>query len=224
MQAVGHSAWAATIVPVPKQDDSIRICGTTNKLTVNQVLDVDKYPLSKRNELFACFARGKKFIKSDMSHAYNQLMLDSNSSNFVTINTHKSLFRFTRLPFGVASPSAIIQKTMDQLLQGLPRIICYIHDILIAGQTDEEYWRNVRAVLQRLQNNGIHITKEKCSFIQESVTYLGCCVSAKGLSPTKVKMKAIAEVPSANNVQPLCSFLGLMNYYGRFIPNLSNML
>ena len=159
-----------------------------------------------------------------MSHAYNQLMLDSNSSNFVTINTHKGLFRFTRLPFGVVSPSAIIQKTMDQLLQELPRIICYIDDILIASETDEEYWQNVRAVLQRLQNNGIHIMNEKCSFMQESVTYLGCCVSAKGLSPTKVKMKAIAEVPSANNVQPLCSFLRLMNYYGRFIPNLSNML
>ena len=159
-----------------------------------------------------------------MSHGYNQLMLDNNSRNFVTINTHKGLFRFTCLPFGVASPPAIFQTTMNQLVQVLPQIICYIDDILIAGETDEEYWRNVRAVLQRLQNNGIHITKEKRSFMQESVTYLGFCVSAKGLLPTKVKMKAIAEAPSPNNVQQLCSFLRLLNYYGRFIPNLSNML
>ena len=79
LEAVDHSEWAAPIVPVPKQDGSIRICGTTNKLTVNQVLNVDKYPLPKRNELFGCLAGGKKLTKLNISHAYNQLMLDNNS-------------------------------------------------------------------------------------------------------------------------------------------------
>ena len=74
LEAVDHSEWTAPIVPVPKQDGSIRICGDY-KLTVNQV-DVDKYPLPKPNELFACLVRGKKFTKLNMSHAYNQLMLD----------------------------------------------------------------------------------------------------------------------------------------------------
>ena len=84
-------------------------------------------------------------------------------------------------------------------MHGLARIICYIDNSLIVGETDEQYWQNVRAVLQKLQNYGIRIMKEKCSFMQESVTYLGFCVSAKGLSPTKVKTKAIAEAPSPNN-------------------------
>ena len=76
------------------------------------------------------------------------------------INTHTGLFRFTHLFFGVASAPAIFQKTMDQLLQGLPRVICYIDNILKTGETDEEHWRNVRAMLQKLQNNGIRIRKE----------------------------------------------------------------
>ena len=110
LEAVDPSQWA--VVLVPKQDGSIRICGDY-KLTVNQGLDVDKYPLPTPNELFACLAGGKKFTKLDMSCAYNQIMLDNNLKNFDAINTHKGLFRFTRLPFGVSSAPAIFQKTMD---------------------------------------------------------------------------------------------------------------
>ena len=136
LKALDHSKWAAPIVPVPKQDGSVRI-RWDYRLTVNQILNVDKYSLPKPNELFACLAEGMKFTKLDMSHAYNQLMLDNNSRNFVTINTHKGLFRFKRLPFGVTSAPVILQKTMDQLLQGLPPVSCYIDDILRMSETDE---------------------------------------------------------------------------------------
>ena len=97
---------------------------------------------------------------------------------------------------------------MQRLLRG----ICYIDEILITGETDKEQRRKVRAVLQRLQNNGIRIRKEKPSFMQESVIYLELfCASANGLSPTIDKLKAIAEAPSPINVQQL-----LMGMKGRF--------
>ena len=104
-----HSKWAAPIVPVPKKDGTLRICGDF-KVTVNPYLDVDQHPLPKPT----------KFTKLDLSSAYQQLLLDEESSKLVTINIQKGLFRFTRLQFGVASAPAVFQCTMDITLQGLP--------------------------------------------------------------------------------------------------------
>jgi len=93
IQKVTHSEWAAPIVPVPKKDGKFRICGDY-KLTVNQSLDVDQYPLPKPEDLFATLGGGKTFSKLDLSQAYQQLMLDEESSKYVTINTHRGLYRY----------------------------------------------------------------------------------------------------------------------------------
>ena len=101
LQSVEHSEWAAPIVPVPRKMDHSYL--QRFKVTINPYLDVDQYPLPKPSELFACLTGGKKFTKLDMSSAYQQIMLDEESSKLVTINTHKGLFRYARIPFGVAS-------------------------------------------------------------------------------------------------------------------------
>ena len=99
---VQFSKWAAPIVPVVKQNGSIRICGDF-KVTINQASQVDTYPLPKIEDLFTKLSGGKYFSKLDLSQAYLQLPLEDSSKEFVTINTHKGLFRYNRLPFGVAS-------------------------------------------------------------------------------------------------------------------------
>ena len=134
IKKVAHSEWAAPIVPVPKKNGKFRICGDY-KVTINQALDVDQYPLPKPEDLFATLAGGKKFSKLDLSQAYQQLPLDEESMKYVTINTHRGLYRCTRLPFGVASAPALFQKLMDSVLQGIQHVICYIDDILVTGST-----------------------------------------------------------------------------------------
>ena len=132
LEPVRTSEWATPIVVVPKKEGNIRICGDY-KVTVNPALAVDIHPIPKPQELFASLAGGEKFTKLDLSQAYQQLLLDEKSKELMTINTHKGLFRYTRLPFGVASAPAIFQRTMDSILQGIPRVCCYIDDILISG-------------------------------------------------------------------------------------------
>jgi hypothetical protein len=134
IEKVVHSDWAASIVPVPKKNSKFRICGDY-KGTVNRELDVDQYPLPKPDDLFATLAGGKKFSKLDLSQAYQQLPLDDDSMRYVTVNTHRGLYRYTHLPFGVASAPAIFQKLMDTVLQGIPHVICYLDDILVTGST-----------------------------------------------------------------------------------------
>ena len=97
LEKVRYSEWAAPVVVVPKQDG---LCGDY-RVSVNPSLEIDQYPLPKPDELFATLAGGKMFSTLDLSHAYNQLMLDDVSQNLVTINTYRGLYRYTRLPFGI---------------------------------------------------------------------------------------------------------------------------
>ncbi len=223
LERVVHSNWAAPIVVVPKKDGRVRICGDY-KVTINPSLDVDQYPLPRPEDLFATLAGGKQFTTLDLSHAYNQLVLEDSARNYLTINTHRGLYQYTRLPFGVASAPAIFQKVMDTVLRGVPRVICYIDDILITGTTESEHFHNLEQVLQRLQEHGIRANKAKCSFMRDQVQYLGHRIDAEGIHPTEGKLQAIQQAPAPKNVQELRSFLGLLNYYGRFIPNLSSLL
>ena len=198
---------------VTKRDGRIRICGDY-KVTVNPVLEVDHYPLPHLEDLYATLAGGKLFSTLDLSHAYNQLPLHQDSRKFVTVNTHRGLYQYTRLPFGIASSLAIFQKTMDCILQGLEGVICYQDDLLVTGGTVQEHLNNLERVLQRLQWHGVHLRKEKCSFLKESVEYLGHKIDAKGLHATDSKLQAIKQAPAPWNVPELRSFLGLVNYYG----------
>ena len=109
-------------------------------------------------------------------------------------------------------------------MQGIPRVHCYIDDILISGVSDEEHIRNLRTVLQRLRDNGITLKVSKCQFLQESVEYLGHVVDQEGLHTAPSKLTAIRNAPTPKNIRELRSFLGLINYYGRFLPSLSKVL
>ena len=162
------------------------------------------------------------FTKLDLTQAYQQLLLDENSQQYTTINTHQGLYRYTRLPFGI-SP-AIFQKTMDVILQGIPYVCCYIDDILITGVNQQEHLQNLEEVLRHLEQNNLRIQKSKCEFFKDSVEYLGHCVDTQGLHTLPSKVEAILKAPDPENLQQLRSFLGLLNYYGKFIPNLASIV
>ena len=217
---VAFSDWAAPIVPVLKKDGSVRICGDY-RLTVNQAAKLETYPLPKIDDLLTSLAGGKTFTKLDLAHAYQQVELEKDSRKFVTINTHKGLFEYTRLPFGVASAPALFQRTMENLLQGLKHVCVYLDDILVTGSSEREHLENLAEVLKRLESAGMRL---KCEFMLPSVEYLGHKISDKGLQPTEGKIKAVVEAPAPQNVSQLKAFLGMLNYYAKFLLNISSRL
>ena len=223
IEPVQFSDWAVPIVPVVKSNGEIRVCGDY-KLSVNRVAKLETYPLPRIEDLFTSLAGGKTFSKLDLAHAYLQVELDPSTRKYVTINTHKGLYTYNRLPFGVASAPAIFQRMMESILQGLRYVCVYIDDILITGTSEEEHLKNLSEVLLRLENAGIHLKKDKCSFMLPEVQYLGHKISAKGLEPSEGKVKAIRKAPTPKNVTQLKSFLGAVNYYCKFLPNLANSL
>ena len=113
---------------------------------------------------------------------------------------------------------------MENLLQGIPRVCVYIDDILVTGATEEEHLANLAQVLQRLESTGMRLKQEKCAFLLKSVSYLGHVISTEGLHTSDSKVKAVVDAPDPRNISELRSFLGMVNYYGKFLPNLATTL
>ena len=120
---VQYSDWAAPVVPVLKRDGSVRLCGDFS-VSINPKMEVNQYPLPQPNEMFTNVNDGVLFSKLDFSEAYLQIELDKESQKLVVINTHKGLFQYSRLPFGISSALAIFQQVMDQIFQGLNGVQC----------------------------------------------------------------------------------------------------
>ena len=223
IEAIECVDWAAPIVPVVKGDGSIRICGDY-RLTVNRASRLDAYPLPKVDELFATLAGGKMFSKLDLQQAYLQLVLEDSSKQYTVINTHRRLFQYNRLPFGVSSAPGIFQRAMDSFLQGMTHVAAYMDDILVTGGSEQEHLQNLDSVLQKLETAGVRLKKSKCLLMAPEVEYLGHKISSEGLHPTPEKIKAIREAPKPQSVTELKSFLGLLSYYSKFLPNMSSTL
>ena len=141
---------------------------------------------------------------------YQQLLLDDKSQELVTINTHRGLFQYTRLPFGIASAPAIFQRTMETVLQGIPGICVYIDDILVTGESEEEHLDHLKLVLQRLEDAGLRWKRSKCQFMMSHVEYLGHHIDQEGLHPTPQKVEAIQKAPAPTNKTQLNWFSKLL--------------
>lgn len=163
---------------------------------------------------------GKLFTKLNMSHAYQQLLLDKDSKEYVTINKHKGLFKYNCLVFRVASSPGSFQRMMDTLLQVIPHVAVYLNNILITGAIQAEHRANLEWVLQKPSDAGLRL---KC-IVYFYGTYLGHEITAEELCPVKDKVHAIKDGPSPKSVTELRSFLEMVNYYVMFLPDLSKVL
>ena len=225
MYKVPTREWSTPLVVIPKPDKSVRICGDY-KVTVNREISEERYPIPSTEDLFATLAGGKKFTKLDLSQAYTQLEVDEKSQELLTVNTHMGLFRYRRLAYGVSSSPAIFQSVhvMDKILLGIPYVVCRIDDILITGSDDQSHLESLREVLKRLSEHNIKLKKEKCSFMEERVVYMGHMVDENGIHATEDKIEDVKNSPLPTNVSQLKSYLGLIGYYRAFLPNLATIL
>ena len=223
LKPVQFSEWATPIVPVLKPDRPVRISGDF-KVTINPLAKLDRYPIPRIEDLLATLGGGQSFMKLDMSQAYQQVELEESLKKFTVINTHKGLFEYTRLPFGISSAPAIFQRVMEGLLQDIPGVVVYIDDFLITCKTNEDHLQSFETLLKRMEDAGMLLKKDKCCFMTKSVSYLGYVIDAEGLHPTEKKLQAIRDAPSPKKLIQLKSYLGLLSCYSRFLHNLSNVL
>ena len=213
---VDKSEWATPIVVVHKKDGEIRICGDF-KVSINPCLHPQTYPLPTPEEIFSTLANEESYTKLDLGRAYKQMEIKKECQSLLTINTHRGLFKYTRLPFGITTAPSLWQRAMAQVLSGLPGVVYYIDDILVTGRTREEHTKNLRAVLQRIREYGLRLKKSKCQFFMRELEFLGHSITPEGVKPTKSRVKSILEAPAPTNKQELQSFLGMLTYNAKFV-------
>ena len=224
LSKVDHSEWASPIVPVVNPSDgSIRVCGDY-KTTLNPALDTKTYPLPTVEECFASMVGGQLFTKIDIKQAYNSIRLREQDQILTTLNTQIGLVMWTRLPFGINSAGAQFQCTMDEVLLGISHTCCRVDDILVSGRSDQEHMVNAREVVTRLEKAGFKCRVDKTKFMQNSVVYLGHEVSARGIRPVQSKVETLVKAKYPENRTQLVSFLGAVQYYSRYIPNMSTVI
>ncbi|XP_049271651.1 uncharacterized protein K02A2.6-like [Rhipicephalus sanguineus] len=222
LSPVAHSEWASPIVVVLKKDGAVRICGDF-KATVNPACATEQYPLPIIEDMFAQLHDGDCFSTLDLRDAYNQVVLDDSAKKICVINTPKGLFCYNRLPFGIASAPAIFQRKMDEVLAGLVGAQAYLDDVLISEKSSDSGER-LKNVLERFRERGVKLRHDKCKLRSPAVTYLGHRIDRDGLHPTEKNLDAIMQAQSPRNVTELRSFLGMITFYARFLPNMSTTL
>ena len=210
------------VVPVVKPNGTVRLCGDF-KVSVNKIIDPQQYPMPRTDELLQAMAHGTCFSKIDLSDAYLQVEIDEASKPFLVITTHKGLYRYNRLPFGVSAAPAIFQSVMDQIIQGLPATRAYLDDVSVTGVNATSHLANLRALFDRFRKYGVHLKRSKCEFMTDLMVYLGHQVSSNGTQPVESKCEAIARMPAPTNLKELESFLGMVQFYGSYIQNLSTI-
>lgn len=192
--------------------------------TINPHLTTHHYPLPLIGDLIANKSEAKRFALIDLKGAHQQLLVSETTKRLLVVNTHKGLYAYRRLPFGVKPAASIFQSVMDCILLGLENAQAYIDDILIWGKTDHELLTKVEEVLERMAKHNVKANTEKCIFFVAKLRYLGHEWSERGVTANVDKVRAIMAVPYPRNVSKLKAFLGMVGFYSKFVPNLNRSL
>ncbi|CAH8680112.1 unnamed protein product [Schistosoma rodhaini] len=219
---VSYSAWAAPIVVIKKANGTIRICADFST-GLNAALEQHHYPLPVPADFFTMLNGEKFFAKLDLADDYLQVEVDEASRELLTINNHRGLFQYNRLPFGVKTAPFIFQQLMDTILSGIPGVAAYLDDILIVATTLEQMQERTILVLKRISKNGFRLQPEKCQFLLRSVKHLGFTFDADDSRPDPENVRAIRQMPTPTNISTLRSFMGLVSYYTAFVPSMHDI-
>ncbi|KAG7310777.1 hypothetical protein JYU34_003593 [Plutella xylostella] len=222
IEPVESSDWATPLVIANKPDGSLRICADY-KVTLNPYLAVDKYPVPKIEDLFTNLNGSSLYSRIDLSQAYNQVELND-PQKYTVINTHRGLFKYNRLVYGLASSPGIFQRLMINLFKDIPNVVIFLDDILIASSTLESHIETLYKVLDRIRDYGLKIKKQKCVFFTNEIKFLGYIIDKNGIRVDPEKVRSILEMRAPKDLYELRSFLGMVNFYGKFIKNLSFIL
>ena len=216
------SPWASPLHMVLKSDGTWRPCGDYRRL--NLVTEVDRYPLPNLLDFVSRLSGSTVFSKLDLRKGYYQIPMNEDDIHKTAVTTPFGLWEFTRMPFGLKNAGMSFQRLIDRAVAGLDNVFGYLDDLLVFSPNQAAHAVHLRQVLDRLRQFGLVLHLEKCAFDQRSVEYLGHSVSAAGVVPLPSNVAAVANHPPPNTIKELQGFLGMVNFYRRFIPSAAAVL
>eukprot|EP00731_Ephydatia_muelleri_P020689 Em0013g416a len=214
------SPWSSPIVMVRKKNGSWRFCIDYRKL--NAVTHQDVYPL---DAILESLAGSTLFTTLDLASGYWQVEIEEDDKEKTAFSTEKGHFEFNVMPFGLTNAPATFQRLMECILAGLTGEQCliYIDDIIVFSASFPEHLERLTNVFLKLQDAGLKLKTEKCKFVQKAVKYLGHVVSAEGICPDPAKTEVVVSYPVPTSAKEVKQFMGLCNYYRRFVKDYSKI-
>jgi hypothetical protein len=215
--APSSSAYGAPVLLVPKPDGTMRLC--IDYRALNKITAKNKYPLPRIDALMDNLAGAKCFSSLDLASGYHQVTLQESDWPKTAFNTHIGKFEWKVMPFGLCNAPAVFQSLMHSIFgRALNRYVCiYLDDNLVFSRTREEHLQHLRSVLDALRANDLKAKRSKCDFFKPELKFLGHIISAQGMRPDPVKVSTVVDWPVPTTYYELRSFLGLANYFRRYI-------
>ncbi|XP_072936215.1 uncharacterized protein [Epargyreus clarus] len=217
----GPSRWISPVVPILKDDDDIRLCIDMRR--ANSAIMRENHPLPCMDNFLPKIKKATYFSKLNIKNAFNQVEIHPNSRHLTTFITSKGLYRYKRLMFGITCAPELFQKIVEKMLTGLDGVINFIDDILVYGEDENQHDKRLSKVLDVLKENNVLLNESKCKYKVQKISFLGHELTRDGVKPLKKYMTSIAEFRTPKTVEELQSFLGLVNYINKWLPNLSTM-
>ena len=232
------SAWASPVVIVPKKSKpgeppKRRMCVDFRRLN-GRLPEVENMtggkgcislvPLPKIDELYARLQGYKIFSTLDLRSGYYHIGLSESAkpkTAFVISGIGK--YQFNRVPFGLAQAPAYFQTLINKVLDNIDFAMGYLDDIIIFSRSEEERLDHIEQVFKRLEEAGLKLSLEKCSFFKKHIQYLGHLLSEEGIQPLPEKLESIAKMPRPKNQKEVKQFLGLIGYYRKFVPRFADI-
>ena len=218
------SAAGLPILFVPKPNGrGLRLCVDYRGL--NAVTIPNRYPLPLMQELQDRVQGSRYFTKMDLKNGFNLIQIREGDEWKTAFRTHYGLYEFNVMPFGLTNAPSTFQDMMNHILSDVLDIgvLTYIDDILVCAQTEEEHDRLIKNVLERLQQNGLAVSPEKCVWKAEEVEFLGYIIGRNGISMSQDKVEAVLAWERPTSIKEVQSFLGFANFYRRFIQGYSQV-
>lgn len=222
------SPWSSPVWIVPKKMDASgkkkwRLVIDYRKL--NEMTVDDKYPLPNITDILDKLGKANYFTTIDLASGFHQIEVDQQDIPKTAFSVEGGHYEYCRMPFGLKNAPSSFQRIMDNILRGLQNEIClvYLDDIIIYSTSLQEHIDRLKLVFDRLRSSNFKVQMDKTEFLQKTVQFLGHVITPDGVKPNPDKITAIKNFPIPKTQTEIKSFLGLLGYYRRFIPNLSKI-
>ena len=202
------SEWSSGLHMVPKKNGNWRPCGDYRSLNAQ----------TSYTRFHAAFSRIEIFFEDDLVRAYYQIPVEPSDVHKTAVTTPFGLFNFTRTPFGLKNSGQTFQRFIDHVTCGLDFVFVHLDDLLVTSPDHKTHRKHLRILFARLSEYGIIIGPEKCQCGTTEVGFLGHHVCAEGISPLPSAVDAIVNFVKPEKQRALRRYLGMVNYYHRFIP------